>query len=40
MVWQPAPVVTGDAVVLDVAIAQLPVRTLAALIDILVIAVG
>ena len=38
MVWQPAPVVTGDAVVLDVAIAQLPVRTLAALIDILVIA--
>ncbi|OBI76463.1 hypothetical protein A5664_22475 [Mycolicibacterium fortuitum] len=40
MVWQPAPVVTGDAVVLDVAIAQLPVRTLAALIDILVIAVA
>lgn len=40
MVWQPAPVVTGDAVVLDVAIAQLPVRTLAALIDIMVIAVG
>ncbi|WP_166906826.1 RDD family protein [Mycobacterium sp. DL440] len=40
MVGQPAPVVTGDAVVLDVAIAQLPVRTLAALIDILVIAVG
>lgn len=40
MVWQPAPVVTGDAVVLDVAIAQLPVRTLAALIDIVVIAVG
>lgn len=40
MVWQPAPVVTGDAVVLDVAIAQLPVRTLAALIDILVIFIG
>lgn len=40
MVWQPEPVVTGDAVVLDVAIAQLPVRTLAALIDIVVIAVG
>ncbi|MUL84208.1 MULTISPECIES: RDD family protein [unclassified Mycolicibacterium] len=40
MVSQPAPVVTGDAVVLDVAIAQLPVRTLAALIDIVVIAVG
>ncbi|WP_454792630.1 RDD family protein [Mycolicibacterium lutetiense] len=40
MVWQPAPVVTGDAVVLDVAIAQLPVRTLAALIDILVIVIG
>ncbi len=40
MVWQPAPVVTGDAVVLDVAIAQLPVRTLAALIDIVVIAIG
>lgn len=40
MVWQPAPVVTGDAVVLDVAIAQLPVRTLAALIDIVVIVIG
>ncbi len=40
MVSQPAPVVTGDAVVLDVAIAQLPVRTLAALIDIMAIAVG
>ena len=40
MVWQPTPVVTADAVVLDVAIAQLPVRTLAALIDILVIAVA
>ncbi|OBG85497.1 hypothetical protein A5699_23955 [Mycobacterium sp. E802] len=40
MVSQPAPVVTGDAVVLDVAIAQLPVRTLAALIDIVVVVVG
>ncbi|MDH6196461.1 putative RDD family membrane protein YckC [Mycobacterium frederiksbergense] len=40
MVSQPAPVVTGDAVVLDVAIAQLPVRTLAALIDIVVIFIG
>lgn len=40
MDWQPAPVVTGDAVVLDVAIAQLPVRTLAALIDICVVAIG
>lgn len=40
MVSQPEPVVTGDAVVLDVAIAQLPVRTLAALIDILVIVTG
>ena len=40
MVAQPEPVVTGDAVVLDVAIAQLPVRTLAALIDIMVIGVG
>lgn len=37
MVSQPEPVVTGDAVVLDVSIAQLPVRVLAALIDILVI---
>ncbi|MEE2853787.1 MAG: RDD family protein [Actinomycetota bacterium] len=33
-------VVTGDAVVLDVQIAQLPVRTLSALIDIAVIAIG
>ncbi|WKG03084.1 RDD family protein [Mycolicibacterium sp. HK-90] len=40
MVSQPEPVVTGDAVVLDVAIAQLPVRTLAALIDILVVVTG
>jgi uncharacterized RDD family membrane protein YckC len=40
MVSQPGPVVTGDAVILDVAIAQLPVRTLAALIDIVVIFIG
>lgn len=33
-------VVTGDAVVLDVQIAQLPVRTLSALIDIVVIVIG
>lgn len=33
-------VVTGDAVVLDVQIAQLPVRALSALIDIAVIVVG
>ncbi|KAA8970494.1 RDD family protein [Mycobacterium sp.] len=33
-------VVTGDAVVLDVAIAQLPVRALGALIDIAVMLVG
>lgn len=33
-------VVTGDAVVLDVQIAQLPVRTLSALIDIAVMAIG
>lgn len=33
-------VVTGDAVVLDVQIAQLPVRTLSALIDIAVMATG
>lgn len=37
MVSQPEPVVTGDAVVLDVSIAQLPVRVLAVLIDIFVI---
>ncbi len=35
-----AEVVTGDAVVLDVQIAQLPVRALSALIDIAVIVVG
>jgi uncharacterized RDD family membrane protein YckC len=33
-------VVTGDAVVLDVPIAQLPVRALGALIDIIIIIVG
>jgi uncharacterized RDD family membrane protein YckC len=33
-------VVTGDAVVLDVPIAQLPVRAVGALIDIVVIAIG
>ncbi|STZ35180.1 RDD domain-containing protein [Mycolicibacterium smegmatis] len=37
MVSQPEPVVTGDAVVLDVSIAQLPVRVLAILIDIFAI---
>ncbi|KUI22879.1 hypothetical protein AU193_09610 [Mycobacterium sp. GA-1285] len=37
MVWQQEPVVTGDAVVLDVQIAQLPVRAVAALIDISVV---
>jgi uncharacterized RDD family membrane protein YckC len=40
MVAQPEPMVTGDAVVLDVQIAQLPVRALAALIDITVIFIG
>lgn len=41
MSYQPAfqrgPVVTGDAVMLDIQIAQLPVRALASIIDILVI---
>ncbi|KAA0097604.1 RDD family protein [Mycolicibacterium sp. P1-18] len=37
MVAQPEPMVTGDAVVLDVQIAQLPVRALAALIDLTVV---
>lgn len=37
MVWQQEPVVTGDAVVLDVQIAQLPVRAVAILIDITVV---
>ncbi|AKS31069.1 RDD family protein [Mycolicibacterium goodii] len=39
MVSQPEPVVTGDAVVLDVSIAQLPVRVLAILIDMFAILV-
>lgn len=37
MVSQPEPVVTGDAVILDVSIAQLPVRALAALLDIVIV---
>ena len=37
MVAQPEPMVTGDAVVLDVQIAQLPVRALSAFIDVTVI---
>lgn len=37
MVGQQEPVVTGDAVVLDVQVAQLPVRAVAALIDITVV---
>lgn len=40
MVFQPEPVVTGDAVQLDVPIAQLPVRAAAALIDVTVMATG
>ena len=40
MVAQPEPMVTGDAVVLDVQIAQLPVRALSGLIDLIVIFVG
>lgn len=40
MVSAPGTVVTGDAVVLDVQIAQLPVRALGALIDLLVAGVG
>jgi uncharacterized RDD family membrane protein YckC len=40
MVAQPESMVTGDAVVLDVQIAQLPVRALAALIDLTVIFIG
>ena len=35
-----APVVTGDAVVLDVQIAQLPVRAVGALIDIALMTIG
>lgn len=37
MVSQQEPVVTGDAVVLDVQIAQLPVRALSAIIDLTVV---
>src|SRR6476620_10784904 len=37
MVHQQEPVVTGDAVVLDVQIAQLPVRALSAIIDVAVV---
>ncbi|BBY26362.1 RDD family protein [Mycolicibacterium sediminis] len=37
MVAVPEPMVTGDAVVLDVQIAQLPVRALSALIDVTVV---
>lgn len=37
MVAKPEPMVTGDAVVLDVQIAQLPVRALAVLIDLTVV---
>ena len=37
MVRQQEPVVTGDAVVLDVQIAQLPVRALSAMIDVIVV---
>ena len=37
---QPEAMVTGDAVVLDVQIAQLPVRVLAALIDLAVVGTG
>ncbi|MEU0498533.1 RDD family protein [Mycobacterium sp. NPDC006124] len=37
MVAKPEPMVTGDAVVLDVQIAQLPVRAVAALIDLTVV---
>jgi len=39
MVRQQEPVVTGDAVVLDVQIAQLPVRALSAIIDVTVVLV-
>ena len=40
MVRQHEPVVTGDAVVLDVQIAQLPVRALSAMIDVTVVFIG
>src|SRR4051812_17619963 len=40
MVGQQEQLVTGDAVVLDVQIAQLPVRALSAMIDITVVFIG
>jgi uncharacterized RDD family membrane protein YckC len=40
MVRQQEPVVTGDAVVLDVQLAQLPVRALSAIIDVTVVFIG
>jgi uncharacterized RDD family membrane protein YckC len=40
MVRPQEPVVTGDAVVLDVQIAQLPVRALSALIDVTVVSIA
>lgn len=40
MVSTPGTVVTGDAVVLDVQVAQLPVRAVGALIDLFVVGVG
>ena len=40
VVARPETVVTGDAVVLDVEVAQLPVRALGALIDLLIILAG
>jgi uncharacterized RDD family membrane protein YckC len=40
MVRQQEPVVTGDAVVLDVQIAQLPVRAVSAIIDVTVVFIG
>jgi uncharacterized RDD family membrane protein YckC len=40
MALQPEPVVTGDAVILDVQIAQVPVRALSALIDMTMMSVG
>ena len=39
MVGTQEPVVTGDAVILDVQIAQVPVRALAALIDVTVVCI-
>lgn len=40
MASMPEKVVTGDAVILDVQIAQLPVRALGALVDLTVVGVG